>query len=257
MKEIHNNLVLSKEEQYRLLSLARAGDHIAKEKMILLNQGLVKSIVAKFASGFQEWDDLMQIGYIGLIKAIERFDTSYDVMFSTYAVPLIVGEIKRHLRDDGRIKFSRDMKTKILLIKKIREQFAKEEGRQPKLSELAKLSELSMEELIEVLEGETALNSMESLDDPDHFETDKETSDSAKEEEHQIDTILLHSIIESLPMRERQIVILRYFKDMTQTEIAQVLEISQVHVSRLEKKILKKIGASFEPDTQLACQEAT
>lgn len=237
--------VPAKEEQYRLLSEVRAGNEDAKEQMVLLNMGLVKSVVTRFSGKGLEWDDLMQIGSIGLVKAIERFDPSFDVMFSTYAIPMILGEIKRYIRDDGRIKLSRDMKTSILRLRKEREAFCHAEGRQPKLSELAGRMEISVEDLLAILEAETSFTSIESLDDPQTYESAEFDSHLQEGEDKQIDSIMLRSIIENLPPRERQIIILRYFKDMTQSEIAKLLDISQVHVSRLEKKILKKIGASF------------
>lgn len=255
----HKDQTGQKEEQYRLLERARTGDSRekaeAREQLILMNLGLVKRIVCRFAGKGFEWDDLMQVGSLGLLKAIDRFDPSYDVMFSTYAVPMVLGELKRYIRDDGRIKISRDMKSAILKMRKEREEMTKQTGRPPRLSQLAERLAITVESLMEILEAEAGYQSVESLDDPVICEKIRQQGDepeAAAGDEMQIDRILLHSIIENLPPRERQIIILRYFKDMTQTQVAELLHISQVHVSRLEKKILTKIGASFGPDRQQA-----
>ena len=244
-----------KEEQYRLLREAAEGSEEAKEMLVKNNLGLVKSIAYRFTGYGYEWEDLIQVGCIGLVKAIERFDTSFEVMFSTYAMPLILGEIKRYLRDDGRIKVSREVKTGIIKLRGSRERLTKELGRSPKLSEICADMETDQNTVLALLETERSMYSIGSLDDPDSFDKEERDRKSICGEEDQIDRIMLKSIIENLPPRERQIIILRYYKDMTQSEIANILGISQVHVSRLEKKTLSKIGEFFGQGRQTECQE--
>lgn len=245
-----------KEEQYRLIEAAANGSGEAKEELVKNNLGLVKSIARRFSGYGYEWEDLVQVGCIGLIKAIERFDVSFDVMFSTYAMPLIVGEIKRYIRDDGRIKLSREMKSGIIKLRAARESLSKASGESPKLSEIAALMETDAETVIALMEAERSVYSMGSLDDPESFEREEHDRKCCCGEDEQIDRIILNGIIENLPPRERQIIILRYYKDLTQSEIARLLGISQVHVSRLEKKVLAKICESFGPDTRTEYRKA-
>ncbi|MBR6700579.1 MAG: SigB/SigF/SigG family RNA polymerase sigma factor [Firmicutes bacterium] len=234
-----------KEEQYRLLREAAKGSEEARETLVKNNLGLVKSIAYRFTGYGYEWEDLIQVGCIGLIKAIERFDTSFEVMFSTYAMPLILGEIKRYIRDDGRIKVSREVKTGIIKLRNSRERLTKALGRSPKLSEICEDMEMERDTVLTLMETERSMYNIGSLDDPDSYDKEERDRKNICGEEDQIDSIMLKSIIEELPPRERQIIILRYYKDMTQAEIAGILGISQVHVSRLEKKTLSKIGESF------------
>ncbi|QOX63152.1 sigma-70 family RNA polymerase sigma factor [Anoxybacterium hadale] len=232
-----NNVVRNKEDTYDLIDRARNGNEWAREQLIVQNTGLVKNIALKFMGNGYELDDLLQIGYIGLLKAVERFDSTYGVMFSTYAVPMILGEIRRYLRDDGRIKVGRQVKQDIKNMKHCQERFYNENGRYPKVSELASLMEMEPEQILNLMEASDALTNLESLDDPDRQER------SGKEpytdtEQRNIDMIHLKSIIGKLSNKERQIIALRYFKDMTQQQVAGLMGISQVQVSRIEKKIL-------------------
>lgn len=235
-----------KEEQYRLLREAAGGSEEAREELVRNNLGLVKSIAYRFSGCGYEWEDLMQVGCIGLVKAIERFDTSFGVMFSTYAMPLILGEIKRYIRDDGRIKVSREVKTGIVKLKNSRERLSKELGRSPKLSEIAEAMDTDRDSVLYLMEAERTMYSIGSLDDPESCDREDRDSRSICGEEEQIDRIMLKSLIEMLPPRERQLIVLRYYKDMTQSEIADIMGISQVHVSRLEKKILAKMGKALD-----------
>lgn len=229
---------IGKENTYRLLRMAKEGNEDAKEELISNNTGLVKNIALKFISAGYELDDLLQIGFIGLLKAIEKFDESFDVMFSTYAVPMILGEIKRYLRDDGRIKMGRQIKQDVKTLSHLQEDFYNKQGRYPKISELATMMEKDNETIINLLDAKDALHNVESLDDPERIE--KQNIDVAKETEAmQVDMIHLKSIIGTLAEKERQIIVLRYFKDMTQQEIANRLSMSQVQVSRIEKKVLE------------------
>lgn len=238
-------VALSKEDTYELIQRAKSGDETAREQVISQNTGLVKNIALKFTGAGYELDDLLQIGYIGLLKAVERFDSSYGVMFSTYAVPMILGEIRRYLRDDGRIKVGRQVKQDIKNLKNCQEEFYNTNGRQPKMSELAKLMDTDVEHVLYVMEAADALGNLESLDDPER-RVSHGGEPYLETEEKNIDMIHLKSVIGKLSDKERQIIVLRYFKDMTQQQIAGRMGISQVQVSRIEKKVLAELRQQME-----------
>ena len=182
----------------------------------------------------------MQVGFLGLVKAIDRFDTGFDVMFSTYAVPMILGEIKRYIRDDGKIKVSRQLKTDIRNLRKIQQEYYNSYGCSPKISYLATNLGVSKERVMEILEAEESLASVESLDNeliPEGMHGGEYVDEEAKN----VDIIDLKSAIGELAERERQIIVLRYFRDMTQQQIAGRLGISQVQVSRIEKRVLQRM----------------
>ncbi|MFA5528890.1 MAG: sigma-70 family RNA polymerase sigma factor [Peptostreptococcales bacterium] len=223
-----------------VLLKAQAGDRYAKEYAVSQNIGLVKSVASKFFNSGYEWEDIYQIGCIGLVKAIERFDKSYNVRFSTYAVPLIIGEIKRFFRDDGRIKVSRDIKTGIYKLKEAESILQKKLGRNPKISEISHYLEMDKEEIVELMEAKATLSSIESMDDIDRkdifFQEPK-----IDDEEKKVGLMDIKRALGKLKERDRQIIVLRYFKDMTQQEVADLMQISQVQVSRLEKKILESM----------------
>jgi RNA polymerase sporulation-specific sigma factor len=227
----------SKEDTYDLIERAQSGDESAREQLITQNTGLVKNIALKFVGTGHELEDLLQIGFIGLLKAVDRFNISYGVMFSTYAVPMILGEIKRHLRDDGRIKVGRQVKQDVRNMRRAHDAFCHAHGRSPKISELAEQLEMDVEEVLALMEASDAMSNLESLDDPERQETQAE--DQYRDiEDRRVDMIHLKSVIGNLSERERQIIVLRYFKDFTQQQIADSLGISQVQVSRIEKRVL-------------------
>lgn len=233
---------VKKEDTYALIKRAQQGDEDAREQIVNQNTGLVKNLALKFTGSGYELDDLLQIGFMGLLKAIDRFDTGFDVMFSTYAVPMILGEIKRYIRDDGKIKVSRQLKMDIRNLKRIKEDYYNKNGTWPKLSYLAEEMELPVEKILEILDAGEALANVESLDNSEISEGYREKKIShISEEEKNIDMIDLKMIIGTLSERERQIIVLRYFKDMTQQQIAGKMGISQVQVSRIEKKVLKNL----------------
>lgn len=225
-----------------LIRMSKQGDKEARDQVVTENVGLVWSIVRRFLGRGHEAEDLFQIGTIGLMKAIDKFDLAYEVKFSTYAVPMITGEIKRFLRDDGMIKVSRSLKETATKIRIVREELENKYGREPTIEEIS--SELSMakEEVVMALESGAEVESLYKTiyqgDGNAIFLIDKiEQSDD--ESSDMINHMALKEVMESLNDKEKNIITLRYFKEKTQTEIAQQLGISQVQVSRLERKILK------------------
>lgn len=233
-----------------LINRAKAGDKDAQEILIESNIGLVWSIVKKFQNRGYEPDDLFQIGCIGLIKAIKKFDNAFDVKFSTYAVPMIIGEIKRFIRDDGIIKVSRSLKETANKARVVKEMLTKSLGREPTVHEIADKLNIEAEDLVLAMDaGSTPESLYATLHEGDSSpillidRIDEGSDDEGKV----INRIALRQVLDTLKPREKQIIILRYFKEKTQTQIASILGISQVQVSRIEKKILnemrKKISA--------------
>lgn len=227
-----------------LIQKSHAGDEEARARLVEENAGLVWSVVKRFFHRGVETDDLFQIGNIGLLKAIDKFDTSYDVKFSTYAVPMISGEIKRFLRDDGMIKVSRSLKELAYKAYLCQERLTEKWGREPTLSEIAGEMGVECEELTMALD---ASGEIESLYKPVYAKDGQEISLMDKiakctnEEEEILDHMLLGQLLGALNKEERQLIYLRYFADQTQTQVGKEMGISQVQVSRLEKKILKRM----------------
>jgi RNA polymerase sporulation-specific sigma factor len=239
--------LLSHEESIRLIKLAQAGDAKAQETLVVRNTALVKSIVKKFLNRGVEFDDLMQIGSLGLIKAIKGYDISFNVRFSTYAVPMIAGEIKRFLRDDGIIKVSRSLREKSFEIFGVKERLKLELMREPTIDELAQRLDMSPEDVVFAME---AVRSPVSIYEPAFDDENSKTLLIDTMSEHDdnaiIDSILLKEMIQKLAPKERQLIMLRFFSDKTQMEIAEVLGVSQVQVSRLITKTLSKLKKSVE-----------
>lgn len=233
-----------------LIKRSKEGDKEARDRVVTENMGLVWSIVRRFTNRGHEMEDLFQIGTIGLIKAIDKFDSSYNVKFSTYAVPMITGEIKRFLRDDGMIKVSRSLKESAAKIRAFREKCGNMYGREPTIEEIERELNITREEILMALETGAEVESLYKTiyqgDGSPIYLIDKLT-EAKDESENMIDKLALKEIIASLDEKEQLIIKLRYFKDRTQTDIANVLGISQVQVSRMEKRILKilrdKLGA--------------
>lgn len=225
-----------------LIRMSKAGDREARDRVVTENVGLVWSIVRRFANRGHEMEDLFQIGSIGLIKAIDKFDSSYDVKFSTYAVPMITGEIKRFLRDDGMIKVSRSLKETAARIRGVRERYGNLYGRDPTIDELEDELGVGKDEIVMALETGAEVESLYKTiyqgDSSPIYLIDK-LAETKDESEDLVDRLALREIIASLDEREQEIIRLRYFKDRTQTDIAKELGISQVQVSRMEKRILK------------------
>lgn len=226
------------DEVRELIQKAQEGDERACEELVERNIGLVKSAVRRFFGRGVSDEDLFQLGAMGLVKAIKRFDVKYNVEFSTYAVPMIMGEIRRFLRDDGIIKVSRSAREKAAIIRRIRT----EEG-DCEIKDIAQKIGISYEEAIFALEATTPPESM----DREVYEGDGSCvrvgdliSDKNCEED-QVTRLALKEAIAALPERDRQLIELRYFKEMTQSQVARVMNIGQVQVSRLEKKIIERI----------------
>ena len=238
------------EETTRLIRLAHEGDQKARDQLVMDNVGLVWSIVRRFAGRGHELEDLYQIGCIGLIKAIDKFNLEFDVKFSTYAVPMITGEIKRFLRDDGMIKVSRSLKELGMRVSSTREQMIWELGREPGLEELALRVGVSCEEVAASMEAATEVESIYktvgSGEDQNLRLLDK-LPDEREQQEELLNRMVLKQLLEQLSGKDREIIMRRYFENQTQSQIAADLNISQVQVSRLEKKILRKMREYLSP----------
>ncbi|MEG2086248.1 MAG: SigB/SigF/SigG family RNA polymerase sigma factor [Clostridia bacterium] len=239
--------MLEHEETLRLIAIAKKGDNNAKSRLLEENKPLIKSIIRRYAGKGVEYDDLMQIASVGLLKAIANFSVEYNVRFSTYAVPMILGEVKRFMRDDGYLKVSRSTKTLSSKIYRYIEQLKAEGKTEPSVNELAEFFETDSSEIVFAMDAQRAPISLyEKTDDGDEQGLcliDK-LSDGNKEDVI-IDTYILKTVIEKLNSREKKIILLRYYRDLTQCEIAKQLGVSQVQISRLENKIMEKIRKNF------------
>ncbi len=232
------------EHTIALIRRSHDGDKEARDQLVEENIGLIWCIVRRFAGRGYDMEDLFQIGSIGLIKAIDKFDLSYDVKFSTYAVPMISGEIKRFLRDDGMIKVSRTLKETAYKAHMTREKLGSRMGREPTLEEVAREIGASQEEIVMAMESNIEPDSLYKTiyqnDGNDIFLIDK-LEEERDQEEETLNQMVLDDLLDSLEPQEREIIQMRYFQNRTQTEIARHLGISQVQVSRLEKRILKRL----------------
>ena len=237
---------------------AQNNDDKALSKIIENNSGLLWSIVKRFLGRGYDKEDLYQIACIGFIKAIKRFDTKYDVKLSTYAVPYILGEVKRFLRDDGIIKVSRSLKELNIKIKEIQREHLVKKGEEIGIIEIAKILKVSKEEVVMAQDAERPVESVdkENYENEEGGQTKLSKISNGKDEASiLIDKICLNEIIKNLEEREKQIILLRYYRGKTQTEIAKIIGISQVQISRIEKKILhqmrKKLFISNEIDNEI------
>jgi len=233
---------LDDSEVKRLIALSQAGDSAARDRLVSGNIRLVWSVVQRFMGRGYEPDDLFQIGCIGLLKSVDKFDLSYDVKFSTYAVPMIIGEIQRFLRDDGTLKVSRSLKELAGKVRKTKDELSKTLGRLPTIGEVAEQLGITAEEVVFAQEANKPPSSIHETvfeNDGDPITLMDQIADEGQE--RWFDKLALSEAIGSLPERERLIVYLRYYRDQTQSEVAGRLGISQVQVSRLEKKILQNI----------------
>ncbi len=228
--------------------LAQQGNEDALRELVLDNTGLVHAVVRRFLNRGCEREDLVQIGMIGLIKSIKRFDPEYKVAFSTYAVPMIIGEIKRFLRDDGMVKVSRTIKENGGEIAKCKEVLIQELGREPRVEEIATALNLSIEEVTMSMDAfcevESIYRPLGNEGEEENFLIDQMRDQSL--EESFFNTLIISWGLDQLEEKERQLIVMRYYKDMTQCQVAKQLHMSQVSVSRLEKKILKSLRQRLE-----------
>lgn len=241
--------VYNYDENIKLIFSAQNGDKHALNKLVEANLPLVSVISKKFLNRGYEYEDIFQIGSMGLIKAINNFNSEFNVKFSTYAVPMIMGEIKRFLRDDGMIKVSRSIKNTAKKLHYDKEQLTKELNREPTIEELSSYSGISTEDIIFASES---INNLQYLYDTIHQDDgapvlliDK-LSENSEESGDMIDKLALKEVLNNLDGKSRKIIMLRYFKDKTQVQVAKLLGISQVQVSRIEKKVLKAMKQKLE-----------
>ena len=236
------------DETIRLIERAHQGDKTARDKLVTDNMGLVWSIVRRFGGRGYEMEDLFQIGSIGLMKAIDKFEIAFDVKFSTYAVPMITGEIKRFLRDDGPIRISRTLKENGWKVKQAAQKLAHSLGRDPSLEEIAAETGMEREDVVLAMEAgvevESIYKTVYQSDGNEIQLLDKVAAGGGsgvwedEEKDRLLNHMLLEQLLEELPEADRDLIRMRYFENMTQSEVAKNLGISQVQVSRLEKKIL-------------------
>ena len=235
----------SAERNSVLIKRIQSGDESALDELISLNMGLVKNIAARFRERGTDYEDLVQLGVIGMIKAARSFDFSFNTVFSTYAVPLIIGEIRRFLRDDGMIKVSRSLKKVGSDALRCKEKFIAENGREPRLSELSQLCGVDAEELVSALEAIGPVHSLSESGDAGGDDDSPTLENMIGETDSRIDgltdRIALCEAIKKLPPVSRQLIILRYFKEMSQQQTGNILGMTQVKVSREEKKIMEKL----------------
>lgn len=223
-----------------LLELAQAGDRDAAEKLVTENAGLIWAVARRFLGRGVETDDLYQLGCMGFLKAVDGFDLSFGTQFSTYAVPKIAGEIRRFLRDDGAVKVSRSIKERAAVIRTCRNQLAAALGREPTILEISRQTGFSPED---IALAETATASTESIQQEngeEGFSLEDILSDTESEDQ-MLEKIALRQAIVKLPQRERSVVELRYFHGLTQQRVAKILDVSQVQVSRIEKRAIAQL----------------
>lgn len=237
--------MLSNEENIKFILLAQKGDDEAKTILLNEHSPLIKSIVRHFKNKGVEYDDLFQLGCIGFLKAIKNFSTEYNVRFSTYAVPMITGEIKRFLRDDGYIKISRGTKSLAAKIEHFTREYKAKFFSSPTVEQIATELNLEPQDIIFAMDsGKFPLSLYEKAEDENNISLIDKIADKGTTDDN-IDKILLKQIISALDERDKKIIILRYYRDKTQSEVARVLNVSQVQVSRLESKIIEKLKSEF------------
>ncbi|MDD3404308.1 MAG: SigB/SigF/SigG family RNA polymerase sigma factor [Hespellia sp.] len=229
-----------------LIRQAHEGDKEARQQLVQENTGLVWCVVRRFYGRGTEKEDLFQIGVIGLLKAIDKFDLSFDVKFSTYAVPMISGEIKRFLRDDGMIRVSRSLKELSSQIFMARERIIAADGHEPTLEELAEVLHVEKEMVVQAMEASVEVDSIYRpiyQKDGDEIELVDRLEDKNRKEEGVLNHLLLMQLLNILGSKERKLIYMRYFEERSQTQIGNEMGMTQVQVSRMEKKILEKLRA--------------
>ena len=237
------------EHTLALIGRAHQGDKEARDTLFEENTGLIYSVARRFLGRGVEMEDLFQIGSIGLLKAVDKFDPAFEVKFSTYAIPMILGELKRFFRDDGMIKVSRSIKENQHRVYLAREKIEKELGREPSLKEIAEMLEMPPEEVAMTMDSaaevESLYRTVYQSEGTDISLIDK-IPEKENAEEHLLNRIFLEEILGKLESSDRKLLYMRYFQDQTQTQIAEQLGVSQVQVSRMEKRILEKLRNSHK-----------
>ncbi len=236
--------MLSHEETAKHIALAKSGNEESKTLLIKENMPLIKSVIKRYTGKNCEYDDLFQLGSMGLLKAINNFDLSLNLKFSTYAVPMIAGEVKRFLRDDGSIKVSRSVKAQYIEIKKFTDAFRELNDRSPTIDEISKALNVPAEDIIFAIESNKMPVFIYEKSEGKNGEKSSYVMDKIKSgdnEEKALVRIALKKVLNELNPREKKIVLLRFFRDRTQSEVAEILNVSQVQVSRLENKLLEKL----------------
>ena len=239
--------MLGQDETLDLIRRAQSGDELAKEKLVTENSPLIKSVIRWFKDTGIENDDLYQLGCMGFLKAINNFDCSFNVKFSTYVMPMVVGEIKRFMRDDGAVKVSRAIKGLNLKINKFVDEFFVENGRRATISDIAEHFKISEQEVVLAMDSAKMPVSLYApFDDGEEDGLTIIDRFDGQENDDFVDKFALNDIISKLEERDKKIILMRYFYDKTQSEIAQRLGVSQVQVSRLENKILENLRKKLE-----------
>ena len=239
--------MLGQEETLELIKKAQAGDEQAKETLVQENSPLIKSVIRWFKDKGLEYEDLYQLGCMGFLKAINRFDTTYNVKFSTYVVPMVVGEIKRFMRDDGAVKVSRAIKGLNIKINKFSDEFFAKHDRKATLSEIAEHFKISEQEVVLAMDSAKMPVSLYTpFDDGEEDGLTIIDRFDGEQNEDFVEKFALKDMIDSLDERDKKIILMRYFYDKTQSEIAKRLGVSQVQISRLENKILENLRKKLE-----------
>lgn len=243
------------ENTYEKIAKAQSGDEEAMASLVKNNLGLVYNIAKRFSRRGYELEDLNQIGALGLIKSIKKFDTSFDVQLSTYSVPFIMGEIKRYIRDDGKIKVSRSIKELGAKINQIQKEYYLKNGQDIKIEQIAEILKVPKEDIALAIDANSSAI-VTSINEPVYSKDSSKTlnvediiPDTKNQEAMINDKLTVNKLIEELQPQEKQIVMMRYYKGSTQTEVAKILGISQVQVSRIEKRILYSMKQKLQADT--------
>ena len=226
---------------HELLEKAREGDRQAAQTLVEANSGLIWSIARRYFGRGVDGEDLYQLGCLGLLKAIQSFDSGYGTQFSTYAVPKITGEIRRFLRDDGAVKVSRSLKERGMTVKGARNRLEQQLGREPLLSELSRETGLSPEEIAEAESAMAATASLQQESNGGEGPTLEEQLCDPEQENRMIEEVSLREAVAALPERERMVIALRYYRGLTQEKAAKILQVSQVQISRLERRAVEQL----------------
>lgn len=238
--------MLEQSQTIELIGQAQKGSEEAKAQLIEHNSPLIKSVIRRYRNKGVEYEDLYQLGCIGFLKAIKNFSLKFEVKFSTYAVPMIAGEVKRFMRDDGYIKVSRSTKTLANRISYFIEGYKNEHSDSPTVDVIAAEFKLEPQEVVFAMDSIKFPLSLYDKNDDEHSQSLMDKLATKENDDDNLDQIILKDIIQTLDEREKKIIILRFYRDKTQSEVARVLNVSQVQVSRLENKILEKIKLAFD-----------